>query len=107
MAQVDKQVSVVMVAIGGYARSYVRLLLDEADQRGVRFAGAVDPTVSRQPSPEVQAVADELRARNVPIYGDLASFYAADSAHPAVVASPIERYSANRLVAMKNAPTIQ
>ncbi len=100
MAQIDKEVSVVMVAIGGYARNYVRLLLDEADQRGVRFVGAVDPTASRQPHPDVQGAADELRARGVPIYDDLTSFYAAHSADLAVIASPIHYHAPQVLAAL-------
>ena len=93
MARTGDEVSVVAVAIGGYAAGYVRLLLDEGPDRNVRLVGAVDPTVNRQPRGDVQGAADELRARGVPLYDDLASFYRRNSADLAVIASPIHMHA--------------
>ena len=87
MSRSDQEVSVVAVAIGGYAANYIKLLLDEGPKRNVRLVGAVDPTAQRQP------MAEELKQRGVPIYDDLASFYADHSADLAVIASPIHMHA--------------
>ena len=87
MSPSSREVSIVLVAIGGYAERYVRLLLDAPADRNVRLVGAVDPTADRQ------AMANELKARGVPIYDDLASFYTDHSADLAVIASPIHMHA--------------
>ena len=100
MSRSDREVSVVAVAIGGYAAGYVRLLLDDGPGRNIRLAGAVDPTVNRRPRGDVQGTADELRARGVPLYDDLASFYRRDSADLAVIASPIHMHASQTCEAL-------
>ena len=87
MSPSSREVSIVVVAIGGYAEGYVRLLLDATPDRNVRLVGAVDPTADRRP------MANELRGRGLPIYDNLASFYADHSADLAVIASPIHMHA--------------
>ena len=93
-ADANKPVRVVVVAICGYGASYVRELLDAPADRGVEFVGAVDPYADRS------SLYDELIQRGVPIFADLASFYATASADLVVIASPIHHHKQQTLVAL-------
>ena len=93
---VSDPIRVVVVAIGGYARSYVQALLEAPPERGVQFVAAVDPYADR--SSHVNAV----REANVPIFDDLETFYAGAQADLAVIASPIHRHVAQACVALEH-----
>ncbi|MHC4986729.1 MAG: Gfo/Idh/MocA family protein, partial [Planctomycetota bacterium] len=93
-AGTDKPVRVVVVAICGYGASYVRELLDAPADRGVEFVGAVDPYAERS------SLYGELIQRGVPIFVDLAAFYASAAADLVVIASPIHHHKQQTLTAL-------
>ncbi len=77
-------VSVGLVGVGGYGGNYVRQILDPAQDLGIRFVGAVDPFAEAAPAWPA------LQAQQIPVYADLAAFYAEQSADLLVIASPIQ-----------------
>ena len=72
---------VLLVGTGGYASIYVRALLDSTDP-DVVWEGAVDPYFS------AGKYADEIRAREIPVYDDMDSFYREHEADFVIVATP-------------------
>ena len=92
----NKSVRVVVVAICGYGASYVRELLDAPAERGAELVGAVDPYAN------CSGLYDELVHRGVPIFADLAAFYASGAADLVVIASPIHHHRAQTLTALAN-----
>ena len=72
---------VVLVGVGGYGRLYLEALTE--NDLGARLAGVcdIDPTVAdRFPV---------LKERGIPVYPDLDSFFARDSADLAILVSPV------------------
>jgi predicted dehydrogenase len=80
---VNKTVSIVLVGIGGYGNLYVDTLLDNAELRGLTFAGVVNPF------PEGCRRLSEINEKNIPIFETLESFYKTKQADLAVISSPI------------------
>ncbi|PLV57313.1 Gfo/Idh/MocA family protein [Thermotoga sp. SG1] len=91
-----KEVSVVLVGIGGYGNKYVEHILKEGRERGVQIAGAVDP------SPQNCRFYEELRSLNVPIYDSLEEFYSHHTVDLAIVSSPIHYHCEQTCLAVKN-----
>ncbi len=79
-----KNVSVVLVALGGYGLVYLEGLLDRRKDPEVTIVGGVDP------EPERCSRLDELRALGVPVFACLEDFYAAHKADLAIISSPIQ-----------------
>lgn len=65
----DRSVSILLVAVGGYGIIYVSALLDAADRAAFRIAGVVDPT------PKRCRRLGKLRALGIPFYRALEEFY--------------------------------
>ena len=63
------RVSIALVGIGGYGNNFVTALLDAPNQESFRFAGTIDP------SPTTCRRLGELKARNIPLYSNLESFF--------------------------------
>ena len=89
-------INVVLIGAGGYGAFYRKALFARAKQENVHFAGVVDPTIG---GTEIEA---ELNAAGVPIFADLESFYAAESAHLALIVAPIHYHAPYACTAMQN-----
>ena len=72
---------VLVVGAGGYGRVYVDALLRE--DLGADLAGVCDL------APDLLERVPELKERHIPVYRELADFYARDSADLAVLVSPV------------------
>lgn len=72
---------VLVVGAGGYGRVYVDALLRE--DLGADLAGVCDL------APDLEERIPALRERKIPVYRDLADFYAREGADLAVLASPV------------------
>ena len=95
-----KEVEIVVAGIGGYGGSYLAALLAAPAQQGVRLVGAVDP------APERCARLDDLTERGVPIYDDLAGFYAERAADLAVLAVPIHLHAPCTCLALSRGSSV-
>ncbi|HHY83359.1 MAG TPA: Gfo/Idh/MocA family oxidoreductase [Clostridiales bacterium] len=106
-----REVSVVLVGIGGYGNLYVEALLDKGKERSVKIAGVVDP------KPENCNYFDQLRALGIPFFKSIDQFYAESGADLAVITTPIHLHMAHVCLALENgsnvlcekpvAPTVQ
>jgi predicted dehydrogenase len=82
-----EEVTVAMVALGGYGNFYLERLFSEDAPRDFRFVAGIDP------NPVGCRYLDAFRDREIPIYPDLESFYAADHADLVVIAAPIHLHA--------------
>ena len=78
-----KEVTVAMVALGGYGNSYLPELFNASADHNARFVAGIDP------NPVACRYLDMFKETGVPIYPDLDSFYAASSADLVVLSPPI------------------
>jgi predicted dehydrogenase len=78
-----REVSLILAGIGGYGHFYLRHLLEDAEQAGIRFLAAADPRPAGSP------FLDQLQDRGVEIFPDLASCLAVHRADLVVIAAPI------------------
>lgn len=78
-----KEVTVAMVALGGYGNSYLAELFNASAEHNARFVAGIDP------NPVACRFLDTFKETGVPIYPDLDSFYAASSADLVVLSPPI------------------
>ncbi len=79
----EREVTVALVALGGYGNFYLRALLSESAAHHVRLVAGIDP------NPVSCRHLDELKAAGVPLYPDLDAFYAAGTADLVMIAAPI------------------
>lgn len=82
-----RDVTVAMVALGGYGNTYLRAFLDAGTappHEGYRLIAGIDP------NPVGCRYLDELAAERIPIYPDLDAFYAEAMADLVVIAAPIQ-----------------
>lgn len=91
-----KEVSVVLVGIGGYGNNIVKNILPNRASYGVRIAGAVDPNWQAAP------LWEELEKLGVPHFDSLEDFYAENKADLAILATPIHFHERQAITAMKN-----
>ena len=89
-------INVVLIGAGGYGAFYRKALFASAKENNVHFAGVVDPTIG---GTDIEA---ELSAAGVPIFADLESFYATETAHLAMIAAPIHYHTHYACTAMKH-----
>ncbi len=89
-------VSIVLVGIGGMGAVYVDELFNNPSGEDFTIVGAVDPAPGRCPR-----LAD-LRAAGVPIFSDLAAFYASRTADLAVISSPHHFHASQTIAALKS-----
>jgi predicted dehydrogenase len=89
-------VTVLMVGTGGYGSVYLKELLDETKENGVKLVGAVDPYVDKSPC------AEQLRERKIPVYDTLEEFYARHTAEMAIVSTPTYLHAAQTKICMEN-----
>ena len=79
----DKEVTIAMVALGGYGNSYLAELFTLATDHNARFVAGIDP------NPVGCRYLDAFKETGVPIYPDLDSFYAESWADLVVLSPPI------------------
>ncbi|MCX6561585.1 MAG: Gfo/Idh/MocA family oxidoreductase [Candidatus Aminicenantes bacterium] len=89
-------ISLVLVGIGGMGNVYVEELFKRDGEGLFSIAGLVDPAPERCPR------LAELTARGIPVFPDLAGFYAArGTADLAVISSPIQFHAAQTILALE------
>ena len=82
-----RDVTVAMVALGGYGNSYLRHLFAEDAPEGFRLVAGIDP------NPVGCHFLDRFEAEGIPIYPDLGAFYAASTADLVIIAAPIHYHA--------------
>ena len=83
----SQPVTVAMVALGGYGNIYLRTLFDNAAAHNVKLVAGVDP------NPVGCRYLDQFKAAHIPIYPDLDSFYATNTADLVIIAAPIHLHA--------------
>lgn len=88
-----KEVSVVLVGIGGYGATFVGEILENENKK-INLVGVVDPY------PERCSFIGELRSKNIPMFADMESFYKTNKADLAVISTPIFLHTQHILTAL-------
>jgi len=91
----EKNVTVVVVALGGYGMVYLEGLLDRKLDPHVTIVGGVDPEAERCKR------LGELQSLGVPIYASLEEFYAHHQAELAIISSPIQLHCPQTCLALR------
>ncbi|MDZ7392064.1 MAG: Gfo/Idh/MocA family oxidoreductase [candidate division KSB1 bacterium] len=95
-----RNVSIVVVALGGYGLVYLEGLMDHRKDENVTIVGGVDP------EPERCTRLSELRARGVPVYGSLEDFYSHHQADLAIISSPIHLHCEQTCLALSKGSNV-
>jgi len=105
------EVTVALVALGGYGNFYLQHLFEGQAAHGCRLVAGIDP------DPSGCHYLDRFEAHGIPIYPDLESFYRQQSADLVVIAAPPHLHAPFTLTALRQgsnvlcekplAPTIQ
>ncbi len=94
-----KDVSIVLVGLGGYASIYVNSILDN-NIPNIRLAGLVDPFPQGCPRLE------ELRSLNAPLYSSIDDFYSEHTADLAVISTPIQFHTQQIITALEHGSNV-
>jgi len=97
---IEKPVSIALIAIGGYGNTYLRALLRRAPRDSFRIVAGIDP------SPERCRYLDELRAMDVPFHASPEEFYATGTADLAIISSPIHFHCDHTCLALANGSNV-
>ena len=81
------EVKVALVGLGGYGNIYARMLLEDAAEHGVRLVAGIDPFAERSGNLE------KFRQAAIPVYNDLASFFAQDRADLVIISTAIHLHA--------------
>ncbi len=101
MWESQKQVSVLMVGIGGYGYYYLKTLLEKFPEGKIKISGIVDP------EPERSELYPEIRDRNISIFSAIADFYdGGNSADLVVIASPIHYHVPQSIIALQHGSNV-
>ena len=95
----NKKVSVVCVGIGGYANVYWKALF-ESKETNFEIVGAVDPYA------ESAQYYEEIKSRGIPIFCDMADFYAEGAADLAIITTPIHLHTRQILYAIEHGSNV-
>ena len=95
-----KDISIVLVGIGGYGNTYVKDLLEGGPKEGVRIVGAVDPY------PAGCRYLDQMKQLGIPIYDTLDDFYANHKADLAIISSPSHLHAPQTILALSNGSNV-
>lgn len=96
----EKKVTVLLVGINGYAKGYLKLMLQNAAEHGAVIAGIADPTAS------ASEFYPEITARSIPVYNSMDEFYGHSSADLAVISTPIQLHSPHLQTALENGSNV-
>ncbi len=91
----EKQVSILLVGIGGYGEVYVRSLLNHAADGRFIIKGVVDP------KPEACSRYAEIINGGVPVFASLDDFYRNAEAELTVISSPIQYHCPQTCTALR------
>ena len=91
-----KQLTVLLVGVGGYGTGYVREMLDHGAERGAVLAGVVDPYAA------TSKYYDELVQRGARFFDTVEAFYAETGADLAVIATPIQFHAAQAIFCLEH-----
>ena len=93
-------VTLVLVGVGGYGHTYVNAVLDQKPPLRAVITGVVDPRA------EGCKRLAEIRARGLPVYADLETFYAQHRAELAVISSPIHLHCPQTCLALQQGSNV-
>ena len=96
----DKEVSVAMLALGGYGNIYLRAMFEEGVVHNVKFVAGIDP------NPVACRYLDAFEARGIPIYPTLEAFYAESWADLVVMSPPIHLHMPFTLTALAHGSNV-
>ncbi|MCR8631519.1 Gfo/Idh/MocA family protein [Paenibacillus radicis (ex Xue et al. 2023)] len=91
-----KQVSILLVGIGGYGNRYVEELLKATDDSQFTIAGVVEV------NPDRSRYVQQLQDRGITFYADMESFYASSGADLAIISTPIQFHCQHVCTALLN-----
>lgn len=91
-----KQVTVLLVGVGGYGANIVRSVFELEKDRNIKIAGAVDCNFDASP------VGSELKERGVPCYSTMEEFYENHTADLAILTTPIYLHESQSICAMQH-----
>src|SRR3954454_7423562 len=94
------RVSIALVGIGGYGNNFVTALLDAPNQDSFRFAGTIDP------SPMTCRRLGDLKARSIPLYPNLESFFEKDRADLVIVSTPLQLHARHTCSAREHGASV-
>ncbi|GAE91953.1 oxidoreductase [Gracilibacillus boraciitolerans JCM 21714] len=95
----SKQISVVLVGIGGYGHTYLKNLFNEGNESAF-VIGVVDV------APERSDYYEEIKDRNIPIYHSLEDFYQDHQADLVIICTPIHLHKSQSCLAMENGSNV-
>ncbi|NLK69308.1 MAG: Gfo/Idh/MocA family oxidoreductase [Clostridiaceae bacterium] len=91
----DHPVSVVLVGVGGYGRTYFEGIINNENEGKANIVGIVEPFIDKC------LVVDEVKSRRIPVYDTLEEFYAKHKADYAVISTPIQFHCEQACYAME------
>jgi len=106
-----KNISILLVGVGGYGAVSAAPILEEGEKRGCYVEGIVEPFMQNS------RLKDTIEERKIPVYNTLEEFYAKHSADLAIISTPIHLHADGCCYCMEHgsdvmcekptAPTIQ
>ena len=91
----DHPVSVVLVGVGGYGRTYFEGIINNENEGKANIVGIVEPFIDKC------LVVYEVKSRRIPVYDTLEEFYAKHKADYAVISTPIQFHCEQACYAME------
>lgn len=95
-----KDITVAMVALGGYGNFYLKALFEQAAAHNVRLVAGIDP------NPVGCRYLDTFQDVGIPIYPNLERFYAESSADLVMIAAPIHLHLPFTLTALAHGSSV-
>jgi predicted dehydrogenase len=95
-----KDVSVAMVALGGYGNFYLERLFNDYEAQNFRLVAGIDP------NPIGCRWLDRFESHGIPIYPDLDTFYAKGHADLVMIAAPIHLHKPFTLKALSEGSSV-
>jgi predicted dehydrogenase len=89
-----REVTVVLVGLGGYGNIYARMLLEEAVEHGVHLVAGVDPFAERSGNLE------KFQQARIPVYAGLADFFTQEKSDLVVISTAIHLHAPMTLQAL-------
>lgn len=96
----DKRVKVAVVGMGGYGMHYVERVLNNSDELNVECVGMVDVF------PEKCKFIEEVRAKNIPVYGSIEELYENHSPELVFISTPIQFHYPQACSAMEHGSNV-
>jgi len=96
----SKDISVLLVGIGGYGNNYVKAMLEDGEIHRAKLVGVVDPY------PENSKYFETLKEKKVPIFSRMEDFYASNTADLTVISSPIQFHCRQTCMALNNGSNV-